>query len=112
MISRLLTLTIIAKVLKTILKLQIMGGLANPAPPVGPALGQHGVNIQDFCSKFNQATQDKKGTIVPVEISVYKDATFSFVMKTPPAQFLIKKAIGLEKGSGVPNKEKVGKISF
>lgn len=101
-----------AKELKTILKLQIIGGAANPAPPVGPALGQHGVNIQDFCSKFNNATQDKKGTVVPVEISVYKDSSFSFIMKTPPAQFLIKKAIGLEKGSGVPNKEKVGKITF
>ena len=98
--------------LKTVLKLQIMGGVANPAPPIGPALGQHGVNIQEFCSKFNEATANKKGTMVPVEISVFKDGTFTFIMKQPPAQFLIKKALGIESGSGEPNKKQVGTLTF
>jgi len=100
-----------AKAIKTVIKLQIQGAAANPAPPVGPALGQHGLNIQDFCSQFNASTQDKKGEVVPVEITVYDDRTFSFIMKTAPAAELIKKAAGITKGSGKPLQEKVGKIS-
>jgi large subunit ribosomal protein L11 len=100
-----------AKSIKTIIKLQIPAGKANPAPPVGPALGQHGLNIQDFCSKFNEATKDKTGDIIPVEITVYEDRTFDFKLKTPPAAELLKKAAGIEKGSGVPHKEKVGKVT-
>ncbi len=93
------------------IKLQIPGGGANPAPPIGPALGQHGVNIQAFCQDFNDKTQDKKGEVVPVIISVYEDRSFSFIMKTPPAAELIKKAAGLKKGSAKPLQEKVGKIT-
>lgn len=100
-----------AKKIKTIIKLQIPGGRANPAPPVGPALGQHGLNIQDFCTRFNAATQDKNGDIVPVEITVFEDRTFNFIMKTSPAAELIKKAAKIEKGSGNPLKNKVGKIT-
>jgi large subunit ribosomal protein L11 len=100
-----------AKKIKTIVKLQIPGGRANPAPPVGPALGQHGLNIQDFCSRFNAATQDKNGDIVPVEITVFEDRTFSFIMKTSPAAELLKKAAKIEKGSGNPLKNKVGKVT-
>jgi large subunit ribosomal protein L11 len=100
-----------AKKIKTIIKLQIKGGLANPAPPVGPALGQHGLNIQDFCSRFNEATKEKGGDVVPVEITVFEDRTFEFKLKTPPAAELLKKAAGIQKGSGKPNTEKVGKIS-
>lgn len=100
-----------AKKIKTIIKLQIPGGRANPAPPVGPALGQHGLNIQDFCTRFNAATQDKNGDIVPVEITVFEDRTFDFIMKTSPAAELIKKAAKVEKGSGNPLKNKVGKIT-
>ena len=100
-----------AKKLVTQIKLQITGGAANPAPPVGPALGQHGLNIQDFCAKFNAATQDKKGEVVPVVINVYEDRTFDFITKVAPASELIKKAAGIPKGSGNPLKEKVGKIS-
>lgn len=100
-----------AKPIKTIIKLQIPAGQANPAPPVGPALGQHGLNIQDFCSKFNEATKDKTGDIIPVEITVYEDRTFDFKLKTPPAAELLKKAAGIEKGSGIPHKEKVGKVT-
>jgi large subunit ribosomal protein L11 len=100
-----------AKKIKTIVKLQIPGGRANPAPPVGPALGQHGLNIQDFCARFNAATQDKNGDIVPVEITVFEDRTFDFIMKTAPAAELIKKAANVEKGSGNPLKNKVGKIT-
>ena len=100
-----------AKKVLTLIKLQVPGGSANPAPPVGPALGQHGVNIMEFCKSFNAQTQDKAGTIIPVEITVYEDRSFSFIMKTPPAAVLIKQAIGLEKGSGEPNRAKVGKIS-
>jgi large subunit ribosomal protein L11 len=100
-----------AKKIKTIVKLQIPGGRANPAPPVGPALGQHGLNIQDFCARFNAATQDKNGDIVPVEITVFEDRTFDFVMKTAPAAELIKKAAKVEKGSANPLKNKVGKIT-
>ena len=100
-----------AKTIKIVIKLQIPAAQANPAPPVGPALGQHGLNIQDFCTKFNEATKDKAGDIIPVEITVYEDRTFDFKLKTPPAAELLKKAAGIEKGSGVPHKEKVGKVS-
>ena len=100
-----------AKKIKTIIKLQIPGGGANPAPPVGPALGQHGLNIQDFCQKFNEQTRDKMGDIVPVEITVYEDRTYSFIMKTPPAAELIKKAAKIKSGSGKPLTEKVGSIT-
>jgi large subunit ribosomal protein L11 len=93
------------------IKLQIMGGAANPAPPVGPALGSKGVNIMQFCQAFNAATQDKQGTVIPVEITVYEDKTFDFVCKTPPAAVLIKKALGLESASGTPNKTKVGTLT-
>jgi len=93
------------------IKLQIAGGKATPAPPVGPALGQHGVNIQAFCSQFNEATKSKMGDVVPVVITVYDDRSFSFIMKTPPASELIKKAAGIASGSGNPNLVKVGKIS-
>jgi large subunit ribosomal protein L11 len=100
-----------AKKIKTIIKLQIQAGKANPAPPVGPALGQHGLNIQDFCMKFNEATKDKMGDIIPAEITVYEDRSFDFVLKTPPASDLLRKAAGVEKGAGNPLKDKVGKIS-
>lgn len=100
-----------AKKLVTQIKLQIVGGAANPAPPVGPALGQHGLNIQDFCKKFNDATASKKGEVVPVVINVYEDRTFSFIMKVAPASELIKKAAGIPKGAGNPLKDKVGKIT-
>ncbi len=99
------------KEIKTIIKLQIKAGAANPAPPVGPALGQHGLNIQDFCTKFNNATKDKGGDIIPVEITVYTDRSFDFKLKTPPAAELLKKAAAIEKGSGKPNAEKVGKVT-
>ncbi len=99
------------KKILTTMKLQIEAGKANPAPPVGPALGQHGLNIADFCQKFNAATQDKGNDIIPVEITIYEDRTFDFKLKTPPASFLIKKAAGIEKGSGEPQKKKVGKIT-
>jgi large subunit ribosomal protein L11 len=100
-----------AKKILTQIKLQIPGGAANPAPPIGPALGQHGVNIQGFCKEFNDKTKDKKGEIVPVVISVYEDRSFSFIMKTPPVPELIKKAAGITKGSAKPLQEKVGKIT-
>lgn len=100
-----------AKEIQTVIKLQIPAGKANPAPPIGPALGQHGVNIPAFCSQFNAATAPLGDTIVPVEITVYKDKTFTFIMKTAPASVLIRKAVGAAKGSGVPNKEKVGTLS-
>ena len=93
------------------IKLQIPAGQANPAPPVGPALGQQGVNIMDFCKAFNAATQDQPGMIIPVEITVYSDRSFTFITKTPPASTLLKKAANLKKGSGEPNKEKVGMVS-
>jgi len=101
-----------AKKIKTIIKLQCPAGKANPAPPVGPALGQHGLNIMDFVNRFNVQTQKMGDTIVPVEITVYEDRTFSFILKSPPAASLLKKAAGLEKGSGVPNREKVGKVTM
>jgi large subunit ribosomal protein L11 len=100
-----------AKKIKTHIKLQISAGKANPAPPVGPALGQHGLQIQDFCAKFNDATRALGDTVIPVIITVYEDRTFDFVLKSPPAAELIKKAIGIPKGSGEPNKSKVGKIT-
>jgi large subunit ribosomal protein L11 len=94
-----------------IVKLQIPAGKATPAPPVGPALGQHGVNIMEFCKTYNERTARQAGTIVPVEITVFADRTFTFVTKTPPASVLLKKAAGLEKGSGEPNKKKLGKVT-
>lgn len=100
-----------AKKIKTIIKLQVPAGKANPAPPVGPALGQHGLNIMDFVNKFNTETQKMGETVVPVEITVYDDRTFSFILKSPPAAVLLKKAAKVEKGSGVPNREKVGKVT-
>ena len=100
-----------AKKIDGYIKLQIPAGGATPAPPVGPALGQKSVNIMDFCKQFNAKTQDQQGMIIPVVITVYADRSFSFVCKTPPAAVLIKKAAGLDKASGVPNKEKVGKIT-
>ena len=100
-----------AKKIKTIIKLQIPAGKANPAPPIGPALGQHGVNIQEFCQKFNDQTKDKGGDITPAEITIYEDRSFDFVLKTPPAAELLKKAAGIEKGSGEPHKNKVGKVT-
>ncbi len=99
------------KPVKTVLKLQIEAGKANPAPPIGPALGQHGVNIQDFCKKFNDATKEMTGDVVPAEITIYEDHTFDFKLKTPPASALLKKAAGIEKGSGDPLKTKVGKVT-
>jgi large subunit ribosomal protein L11 len=95
----------------TMIKLQIPAGQANPAPPVGPALGQHGVNIMDFCKAFNAQTQQEGDTIIPVEITVFEDRTFTFITKTPPAAILLKKAAGLDKGSGEPHREKVGSVS-
>tara|TARA_B100001750_G_C15438681_1_gene562353 strand:- start:712 stop:1137 length:426 start_codon:yes stop_codon:yes gene_type:complete len=100
-----------AKKIQSFIKLQIPAGKANPAPPVGPALGQHGVNIMEFCKAFNAKTQEQMGKIIPVVITVYADRSFSFITKTPPAPSLILEACGLKKGSGEPNKEKVGNIS-
>jgi large subunit ribosomal protein L11 len=100
-----------AKKVTGYIKLQIPAGKATPAPPVGPALGQHGVNIMGFCKEFNEKTAKQAGYIIPVVITVYADRTFTFIMKTPPAPVLIKKAIGLEKGSGEPNRKKVAKIT-
>ncbi len=100
-----------AKKVKTIIKLQIGAGQANPAPPVGPALGQHGLNIAEFCRQFNERSQDKIGNILPVEITVYDDRTYSFVLKTPLTSDLLKKAAGVEKGSGQALQQKVGKIT-
>ena len=100
-----------SKKIQSVVKLQIPAGKATPAPPVGPALAQYGVNISEFCQKFNDATKDRIGFIIPVEISVYEDRSYKFELKCPLASGLIKKAIGIEKGSGVPNKTKVGKIT-
>ena len=100
-----------AKKVLTLIKLQVPAGQANPAPPVGPALGQHGVNIMEFCKSFNAQTQQDSGTITPVEITVFEDRSFTFITKTPPAAVLIKQAAGIDKGSGEPNREKVGRIS-
>jgi len=93
------------------IKLQVPAGQANPTPPVGPALGQHGVNIMEFCKAFNAQTQDQQGLIIPVVITVYADRTFSFITKTPPASILLLRAAGIEKGSGVPNRDKVGTVT-
>ena len=101
-----------AKKVLTLIKLQIQAGNANPAPPVGPALGQHGVNIMDFCKAFNAQTQSEGGTIIPVEITVYEDRSFTFITKTPPVPVLIKRAVAIAKGSAEPNKNRVGKISL
>ena len=100
-----------AKSIKTIIKLQLPAGAATPAPPVGTALGPHGINLGDFVNKYNQATQNMKGDIVPVEITIYEDRSFDFKLKTPPASDLLRKAAGIEKRSGAPNKNKVGKVT-
>ena len=100
-----------AKKVRAIIKLQIEAGKANPAPPVGPALGQHGVNIMAFCKDYNERTASQAGTIVPVEITIYEDRSFAFVMKTPPASDLLKRAAGIEKGSGAQKREKVGQVA-
>ena len=100
-----------AKEISGYIKLQIPAGQANPAPPVGPALGQHGVNIMEFCQAYNAATKDQSGMVIPVVITVYNDRSFSFETKSPPAAVLLKKAAGLAKGSGVPNRDKVGKVT-
>ena len=100
-----------AKKVKTQIKLFCPGGQANPAPPVGPALGQHGLNIMEFCKQFNDRTKDRQGLTLPVVISVYEDRTFSFIIKSPPASVLLKKAAGIAKASGVPNTEKCGKVT-
>lgn len=101
-----------AKAIKTVIKLQIPAGKANPAPPVGPALGQHGLNIQDFCSKFNEASKDRMGDVVPAEITVYEDRTFTFVLKTSPASDLLKKAANVGKGAANPLKDKAGSVTM
>jgi len=101
----------VAKKVRAIVKLQIVGGKATPAPPVGPALGQHGVNIMEFCKAYNAATQDRIDQVVPVELTVFEDRSFAFILKTAPAAVLIRQAAGIAKGSGNPRKEKVGKIS-
>jgi large subunit ribosomal protein L11 len=100
-----------AKEITGLIKLQIPAGQANPAPPVGPALGQHGVNIMEFCKAYNAATQAQAGLVIPVVITVYKDRSFSFITKSPPAAVLLKKAASIAKGSGVPNRDKVGKVT-
>lgn len=100
-----------AKKIQAYIKLQVTGGQANPAPPVGPALGQHGVNIMEFCKQFNARTKDNMGITTPVVITVYSDRSFTFITKTPPAAVLLQKAAGIPKGSGVPNKNKVGKVT-
>ena len=100
-----------AKKISSYIKLQIPAGQANPAPPVGPALGQHGVNIMEFCKAFNEATKEESGMIIPVVITVFADRSFTFITKTPPAAILLKKKAGIPKGSGEPNREKVGKVS-
>ena len=99
------------KKVSALIKLQIQAGAANPAPPIGPSLGQHGVNIMEFCSAYNNATQDQRGNVIPVEITVYEDRSFDFILKTPPAAELIKKAAGVQKGSSTPHTDKVGKLS-
>ncbi len=100
-----------AKKILTKVKLQIEAGKANPAPPIGPALGQYGIAIGDFCNAFNEKTKEMTGTVLPVVITIYEDRSFDFIIKTPPAAELLKKAAGIEKGSGVPNREKVGKVT-
>src|SRR3989304_1727274 len=100
-----------AKAIKTTIKIQIPAGAANPAPPIGTALGPQGVNIQEFCKQFNEATKEMTGDIVPAEITIFEDRSFTFKLKTPPASALLRKAAGVEKGSGVPNRAKVGKVT-
>jgi large subunit ribosomal protein L11 len=100
------------KKITAVIKLQIQAGAANPAPPVGPALGQHGVNIMEFCKAYNAATESQRGQVVPVEITVYEDRSFTFITKTPPAARLLLKAAGVEKGSGEPHMTKVGKVTM
>ena len=100
-----------AKEVQALVKLQIPAGQANPAPPIGPVLGQHGVNIMEFCKQFNARTQKQMGEVTPVVLTIYKDRSFTFELKTPPVSYLIKKALGIQKGSGVPNKDKVGKLT-
>jgi large subunit ribosomal protein L11 len=100
-----------AKKIKVVLKLNLPAGKANPAPPVGPALGQHGVNIMDFCNKYNEATKDKMGQVIPAEVTIFEDRTFTFVTKLPPASEMIRQAIKLKAGSGTPGKEEVGTIT-
>ncbi len=100
-----------AKKVVTTIKLQVTGGQANPAPPIGPALGQHGVNIMEFCKQFNDKTKDKQGTVFPVVITVYQDKSFSFILKSPPVPVLLKKAAGLAKASSDPKREKIGKVT-
>ena len=100
-----------AKKLKAIVRLQIQAGKANPAPPIGPALAGHGINLMAFCKEYNARTQNRMGEIIPAEITIYTDGSFSFILKTPPASVLLKKAAGVEKGSAQPNREKVGKVT-
>lgn len=100
-----------AKKLKAIVRLQIQAGKANPAPPIGPALAGHGINIMAFCKEYNARTSNRAGEVLPAEITVYTDGSFTFILKTPPAGILLRKAAGIEKGSGVPNREKVGKVT-
>lgn len=100
-----------AKKLKTVVRLQITAGKANPAPPIGPALAGHGINIMAFCKEYNARTSSRAGDIIPAEISIYTDGSFTFILKSPPAAVLLRKAAGVEKGSGVPNREKVGKVT-
>ena len=100
-----------AKEIKAVVKVQIQAGKANPAPPVGPALAQHGLNIAEFCQKFNEATKAQMGFVIPVEVTIYKDRSYTFKLKTPLASELLKKAAGIEKGSGEPNKKMVGKVT-
>jgi large subunit ribosomal protein L11 len=102
---------IVAKKLKAIVRLQIQAGKANPAPPIGPALAGHGINLMAFCKEYNARTNNRMGEIIPAEISIFTDGSFSFVLKTPPAAVLLKKAAGVEKGSAVPNREKVGNVT-
>ena len=100
-----------AKAIKEIVKLQIEGGAATPAPPVGMILGPRGINLQQFCLQFNEATKDKKGQVIPVEVTIYEDRSFDFKLRTPPAAYLLRVAAGIEKGSGIPNKNKVGSVT-
>lgn len=100
-----------AKAIKTVIKIQLEAGKATPAPPVGTVLGPQGINMQQFCQAFNDRTKDKMGQIIPAEITIYEDRSFEFILKTPPAAFLLRKAAGLDKGSGEPNKKKVGKVT-
>ena len=100
-----------AKEIKAVVKIQIQAGKANPAPPVGPALAQHGLNIAEFCQKFNEATREQMGFVIPAEVTIYKDRSYTFTLKTPLASELLKKAAGIEKGSGEPNKKNVGKVT-